>query len=82
MWRRIADLARLLLTFGEGLQQYRSDRKELQREVRDLTAAAQQLSYEIRRVSENDSHERERLALRLDNELLKFERRLPQIRTD
>ena len=82
MWRRVVDLARLVLTFGEGLQQCRADMKELQREVRDLTAAVQQMSYEIRRLGENDSHEREKLALRLDNELLKFERRLPQIRPD
>ena len=77
MWKRIADLARLLFTFSEALQQNRAVTKELQREVRDLTAAVQKLSYEIRRVSENDSHEREKLALRLANELLKFERRLP-----
>lgn len=64
MWKRLADLARLLFTFGEGLQQNRADIKELQREVRDLTAAVQQLSYEVRRVAENDSHERDKLALR------------------
>jgi hypothetical protein len=31
----------------------------------------------LRRTQENDAHEREKLALRLANELLKFERRLP-----
>jgi uncharacterized protein YoxC len=78
MWKRLADLARLLFTFGEGLQQNRAEIKELQREVRDLTVAVQQLSYEVRRVAENDAHERDKLALRLQNELLKFERLLPE----
>ena len=35
------------------------------------------LSYELRRVAETDAHEREKLALRLENVLLRFERRLP-----
>ena len=78
MWKRLAGLARLLFTFGEGSQQNRSDIKELQREVRDLTVTVQQLSYEVRRVGENDAHERDKLALRLQNELLKFERLLPE----
>ena len=76
MWKRVADIAMMLFTFGEGLQQNRADIKELQREVRDLTAAVTKLSYEVQRVRDNDSHEREKLALRLANELLKFERGL------
>ncbi|HXD30079.1 MAG TPA: hypothetical protein VN643_03115 [Pyrinomonadaceae bacterium] len=77
MWTKVVDLARVLFTFSEGLQQNRADIKELQRELRDLTSVVQQLSHEIRRVAENDSHEREKLGLRLENEMLKFERRLP-----
>jgi predicted nucleic acid-binding Zn-ribbon protein len=77
MWTKVVDLARLLFTFSEGLQQNRADIKELQRELRDLTSRVQQLSNEIRRVAENEAHEREKLGLRLENELLKFERRLP-----
>ena len=77
MWTKVVDLARVFFTLSEGLQQNRADIKELQRELRDLTSVVQQLSYEIGRVAETDSHEREKLALRLENELLKFERRLP-----
>jgi uncharacterized protein YoxC len=77
MWAKILDLARILFTFSEGLQQNRADIKELQQELRDLTSAVQQLANEIRRVAENDSHEREKLGLQIENEMLRFERRLP-----
>ena len=46
-------------------------------EIKEINAAIQRLAYEIQRTRENDQHEREKLALRLENELLKFERRLP-----
>jgi hypothetical protein len=35
------------------------------------------LVFEVRRTQENHAHEREKLALRLENEMLKLERRLP-----
>lgn len=79
MWKRIFELARLLFTLGEGFQQQRADLIELRREVRDLSDVVQRLSYEIRHVAEHDAHEREKLALRLTNELLRFENRLPPI---
>ena len=41
-----------------------------------MTIAVERLSSEIRRVRERDDNEREKMALRLENELLKFERRL------
>ena len=31
----------------------------------------------IHRIKENEAHEREKLALKLENEMLRFERRLP-----
>ena len=49
-----------------------------------MASALERLIYEVHRVSEkidhaseNEVHEREKLALRLENELLKFERKLP-----
>lgn len=53
------------------------DIKDLQREVRDLARGFDRLAYEIRRVSDNEAQERKMMALQLENELLKFERRLP-----
>ena len=42
-----------------------------------LAAAIQRLGFEVQRNRENDQHEREKLLLRLENALLRFERRLP-----
>jgi hypothetical protein len=46
-------------------------------ELDTIWRALEGLAFEMRRNAENDGHEREKLALRLENELLKFERRLP-----
>ena len=77
MWQKIADLTKLVFSFGETLQQNRSDIKELQREVRQLTTAMQLLAQEVRHMRETQESEQEKTLLRLENELLKFERRLP-----
>ncbi len=46
-------------------------------EVRNLWRAVEVLTFEVQRTRETDAHEREKLALRLENEMLRFERRLP-----
>ncbi len=43
-----------------------------------LTNIVERLAFKIRRVSDRESSEREKMALQLENEMLKFERRLPQ----
>lgn len=50
--------------------------------VKDLATAFGRPAYEIRRVGDKDESEREKLVLRLENELLKFERRLPSANTE
>lgn len=82
MWQKIADLTKLVFSFGETLQQNRSDIKELQREVRQLTTALQLLAQEVRHMRETQQTEQEKTLLRLENELLKFERRLPPGKSD
>ncbi len=49
----------------------------MREEVAELSAAVQRLAYEMHRIKENEAHEREKLALKLENEMLRFERRLP-----
>ncbi|MEK6301818.1 MAG: hypothetical protein AABO41_13995 [Acidobacteriota bacterium] len=53
-------------------------------QLRELARAMERLAYEVHRVNErvdsvstNEAQEREKLALQLENELLRFERRLP-----
>lgn len=77
MLKQIYDLLKRLLLVAHESQQNKTEIKELRQELKDLTAVVQRLAYEIHRVSENEAHEREKMALRLENELLKFERGLP-----
>ena len=49
----------------------------LQSEVRSIWRAIDLLSFKFQKTRESDAHEREKLLLRLENVLLRFERRLP-----
>lgn len=77
MWKRILDLGARLLTLGKELEQNRADIKELRRDLLNLTLLVQRLSDEIKLTNQREANEREKLVLQLENELLKFERRLP-----
>jgi predicted nucleic acid-binding Zn-ribbon protein len=76
MWKQILTTAKTLFLLDEKTKRNHEEIQEIRKEVRDLTTAVERLAYEIHRVDENARHEREKLALRLDNELLRFERRL------
>ena len=77
MWQQLYDGLKKLMLLKEQTDKNTSDIKELQREVKELTAVVQHLIYEVRGNRNDEAHERENMALRLQNELLKFERRLP-----
>jgi len=53
------------------------ENRDLRDEVRDLRSAVERLTYEIKRVDDHGTAEREKLVLLLENQLLKFERALP-----
>lgn len=76
MWQKLADMTKLLFNFGESLQQNRTDIKELQREVRQLSTAVQLIVQEMHHIRDNEVHEREKMALRLENAFLKLEKGL------
>jgi predicted nucleic acid-binding Zn-ribbon protein len=82
MFKQLYDLIKQLLLLARETQQNKAEIKELRQELKDLTTVVQRLAYEIHRTSENEAHEREKLVLRLENELLKFERRLPSGKSD
>jgi uncharacterized membrane protein len=89
MWKQFYEAVKQLLVLSHQTDQNREEIKELRQQVRELASALERLAYEVHRVSErveraskNEAHEREKLTLRLENELLKFERRLPQGRSE
>jgi hypothetical protein len=47
-----------------------------------LYEVVHRLAFELRRVSERETHERKKVELRLANQLLRFERRLPPSKAD
>lgn len=53
-----------------------SMRREFGSEVRVLREAVDRLGYEIARVGESNAAERQKLVIQLENQLLRFERRL------
>ncbi len=83
MWKQFLDaIGQIVMLTQETRQnktanaETRQQLKEVQEEVKELSRAVQRLAYEIHRIGEVDKHERDIMALRLENELLRFERRL------
>jgi hypothetical protein len=77
MFKQIYALARQLVTLMQDVQQLKAEHKEFRQDLRVLVEIVRQLKYEQQRDRENATHEREKLLLRLENALLRFERRLP-----
>jgi hypothetical protein len=76
--KQLLEYIRHLLTLTQAIEQNRQETKELQQQVEQLTEIVQGLAYDLRYSLNDEKHEREKLVLRLENELLRFERRLPQ----
>lgn len=92
MWAKILEYAQALIFLQRETQQNKADIKEceqenkenkrdiekLRAEFNNLVLLVQRLSFDIQQVSDRETSERQRMALQLENEMLKFERRLPQ----
>jgi hypothetical protein len=70
MLKKLLDYFTRLLTLAEATRENKTEIAEMRAELRDLALTVQLLAHDQR-------HDMEKLALRLENELLKFERRLP-----
>ena len=77
MWKQLTEWLTQMIMLAKETQRNQDDIKQMRREIRDIYSKLERLAYEIQKTREEDRHEREKLALRLENELLKFERRLP-----
>ncbi|MEJ7861578.1 MAG: hypothetical protein WKF90_08070 [Pyrinomonadaceae bacterium] len=77
MWEKIWDVISKVATLTKDTDRNSQEIKEIRADIRDVYSKLERLAYEIQKIREEDRHEREKLALRLENELLKFERRLP-----
>ena len=77
MWKKLYEVVSRLFALTQKVERHDKEILGLRQEVKDLTAVVQRLVYEIQRISDRETHERDKMQLRLENQLLRFERRLP-----
>ena len=84
MWAKFFGALKLLFNLIEELESLREEQKSLEARFEALreqqTKSAQtmrDIMHDLIRLRDHDQHEREKMLLQLENELLKFERRLP-----
>ncbi len=77
MLKDFFDAMRQVVTIAEDAQRNRAEIKELRQQHQTLLLFVHKLEARIERIESDNKHEREKLALQLQNTLLQFERRLP-----
>lgn len=76
MWRDLLDTIKAVVTLAEELKQNRDEIKEVRLELRQLVEIVSRLDAEFHAAEKYEETERRNLILQIQNELLKFERRL------
>jgi len=76
MWKQLAALIQTVFTLAKDLEQNRAEVREVRRDLLNLTLLVQRLSDEIKLTDQRESSEREKLALQIQVEMMKVERRL------
>lgn len=67
----LAEYAKQVFSLTTQTRKNTEDIQRLQERIEDLTDAVKTLAFEIQRSRENEAHEREKMALRLENYLLR-----------
>ena len=75
---RILRYGRSLFTLSHRVDRNEADLRQLEQDLKGLAEVISSIILELRRQDHEAAHDREMQALRLENELLKFERRLPR----
>ncbi len=78
MWKRIRILAARFWHIAEDVERNKADLAEVRQELHRMGRVLGWWVLEFRHTREQDSTEREKLLLRLENEFLKLEKRLPR----
>lgn len=76
-WQAFIGLLRTLLTLSNDVKEYRAEVKELRQQLFEFSLLVQRLSNEIKLSDQRQGSELEKLTLKLENTLLKFQQRLP-----
>ncbi len=75
MWKLLADFAKKIAFLTQDTQKNKTDIAEIQKQIQALTEEMREMQHDIRRDRENSAHEHEKLLLRLEVALLRYERR-------
>lgn len=71
MWDKFLGAVKDFIVAGELTRRNSDEIREVRRRNEELSLLVEKLAFEIQRVRENDSQEREKLLLRVENALLK-----------
>ena len=89
MWNKFFGLMKLVYDYGEDTKKNSGKIKDLEAEMARMADDMSRMTYEIRRLNDEMGHlknsensEREKMALRLENTLLKMGNRLPAPKND
>ncbi len=77
MWKKLLELFRAQVFLARDVQENKEKISRLRQEVDELSDLVIRLQFEIQSVRQEERHEREKLALRMENSPLRFERLLP-----
>ena len=77
MWKQIFDWFKSQWTLARDFEQLQNENNELRQQQEKQLDLLKQLIFSLQQERTERRHENELLLLKLENELLKFERRLP-----
>ena len=81
MWEKFIQTIRDYVFLSEQTRRNTEEIKEFRKRIEDLTLIVERIAFEVQRTRENEAHEREKLILRLENQFLKTEKKLPAKKT-
>lgn len=77
MWEKIYNALSTLITIGVKVERHEKEIDTLKAENRELAAIIHEILAELRNVSQQRETDRRAIELFIENQLLKFEKRLP-----
>ena len=77
MWKQFADYVIQLVKLKGQTDKNTADIEKILDQMQNLTDNVTRLNYDLQRMEENAAHERDKIILRLENILLRYERQTP-----
>ena len=77
MWKQLGEFFKHVLFLTQETQKNQEDISRLEQEMREVKDALKLLAFEVSKLRDNEQHEREKMALRFELELLRSHRQLP-----